>query len=134
MSHEPIRVVVLPMLRLSRELLEGALRSRADVQLVQLPECDDTPDGTQLARIVEESGARFVVAGFDGGALPPACAELLEAQASRVRVIAVETGAGEAALFELRPRQLPLGAITPGDLAETIRAAALAAPPRSEAG
>jgi hypothetical protein len=126
MTHEPVRVVVLPMLRLSRELLERALESKADIEFVELPASDVPLDGARLQQIVEESGARFVVAGFERGELPVACREVLEAQARKVRVIGVETSAGEAFVCELRPHRVPLGPVTPDEVAAAIHAAASA--------
>jgi hypothetical protein len=126
MTHEPVRVVVLPMLRLSRELLERALRSRADIEFVEL--ASDVPlDGARLQEVVDEFGARFVVAGFEDGELPVACRAVLEAQARKVSVIGLETGAGEAFLCELRPHRVALGPLTPDEVAAAVHAAASAA-------
>jgi hypothetical protein len=130
MTHERVRVLVLPMLRLSRELLEGALRMQSGVELVECPAARVPRDGAELRRLCEESGAQFVVAGLEGWELPAACAELLQEQTRQVRVIAVEPTVGEAFLYEHRPHQVTLGPVTPDEVVETIRAAA-AAPSRN---
>ena len=132
MSHDPIRVVVLPTLRLPQELLERAFRARSGIELVEVPRGDGELDGSELERLVEESGAQFVVAGFRGWELPRSCRELLEAQARRIRVIALEANEGEAVLFELRPQQRSLGPVSPDDVVEAIYAAANPAPLRQD--
>jgi DNA-binding NarL/FixJ family response regulator len=114
----PIRIVLVDMPRLLRDLIEHALSGQPDMVVVAAE-----PDVEALGAAARESEADFVIVGLEHGRLPGSAQELLDERA-RQRVLGVEAENGEAVLYELRPRRTPIGRASPAELATAIRAAA----------
>jgi hypothetical protein len=77
----------------------------------------------ELASEARRTQPDIVVLGLEGTGLPRACSELL-AERPELRVLGIEQDAADAGLYELRPRRVPLGVVSPAEIAETIRGAA----------
>jgi hypothetical protein len=103
----PIRIRLVAMPRLVRELIEVALRSQPDMIVVG-------DDG---------SAPDFVVCGAASEQMPSAGRSLL-AERARVRVLELDPDAGSASLFELEEQERPIGEVSPAEIVDTIRAAA----------
>jgi hypothetical protein len=103
----PIRIRLVAMPRLVRELIEVALRAQPDMVVVADEGC--APD--------------FVVCGTPSERAPSAGRSLL-AERARVRVLEVDPDAGSASLFELEEHEHPIGEVSPAQIVDTIRAAA----------
>ena len=104
---EPIRIRLVSMPRLVRELIELELRAQPDMVVVG-------DDG---------SAPNFVVCGALSKHELSAGRSLL-AERARVRVLELDPDAGSASLFELEERERPIGEVSPAEIVGTIRAAA----------
>lgn len=118
MSTAPIRIVLVDMPRLLRDLIEHALSGQPDMVVVAAE-----PAVEALGRVARTSAADFVIVGLEQGRLPESAQDLLDERA-RQKVLGVEAEDGEAVLYELRPRRTPIGPASPATLATAIRAAA----------
>jgi DNA-binding NarL/FixJ family response regulator len=117
-AQAPIRVLLVDMPRLLRDLIERAVANHPELTVV-----GTEPDVDAFGRAAAEVGAEFVIVGLEGGELPPGANSFLAERAS-AKVLGVEADDGTAFLYELRPRRVPIGAVTPDELAGAIRAAA----------
>ena len=103
----PIRIRLLDMPRLTRDLIELAVRAQPDMELVD----GDSPPPD------------FVLCG-----VPPAqsrsAGRSLLAERARVRVLELDPDAGRAALYELHEHAHEIGEVSPAELIDKIRAAA----------
>jgi len=104
-----IRIRLLAMPRLVRELIELAVRAEPDMEVVE--------DGAILA------SADFVVCGAPTADAASEGRSFLAEQA-RVRVVELDAAAGRASLFELQEHEEPIGDVSPAELVDAIRAAA----------
>lgn len=102
----PIRIRLVAMPRLVRELIELSLRSQPDMVVVG-----------------DEGVPDFVVCGVPTEHTPSAGRSLL-AERARVRVLELDPEAGSASLFELEEHEHPIGEVSPAEIVDTIRAAA----------
>ena len=103
----PIRVRMLEMPRLVRELIEFAVRSQPDMEVVE----GDTPPPD------------FVVCSVPSAETPSAARSAL-AERARVRVLELDAAAGRASLYELHECEHEIGEVSPDEIVDTIRAAA----------
>ena len=96
------------------EIVRAALYER-DVGIV-----GDLRDETELEATLARVHADCVI--WRIGRKDPAAAELL-ALHPRLKIIALEDDGKCAVLYELRPRRMPLGELSPGLLAKVVEAA-----------
>lgn len=118
MRAAPIRIVLVDMPNMLRDLLEHTLSAEPDMVVLAAE-----PDVDALARAAEEADADVVIVGLQHGELPGSAHDLL-AKLSRKKVVGVEAEDGETVLYELRPRRTSIGRATPSSLATAIRTAA----------
>jgi hypothetical protein len=98
---------MLEMPRLVRELIELAVRSQPDMEVVERG--SPPPD--------------FVVCGLPATEGPSAARSAL-AESARVRVLELDAAAGRASLYELHEHEREIGEVSPDEIVATIRAAA----------
>jgi hypothetical protein len=103
----PIRIRMLEMPRLLRELIELAVRAQPDMELV---DADSPPPD-------------FVVCGVPSAQSPSAGRSLL-AERARVRVLELDPDAGRASLYELHEHAHEIGEVSPAEIVDKIRSAA----------
>ena len=106
------------MPRLVRDLIERALRAAPDMTVVGV-----LTSPAELLPAARETRPHFVVVGLDNSSLPPECRLLLEEQ-PRTKMLGIESRAGEAHLYELRPHRIEIGEVAPPDVVVAIREAA----------
>ena len=100
-----ISIRVLEMPRLVRELIELAIRSQPDMEIVE----GDSPPDFIVCPVPSAEGSSVGRSVF--------------AKLARVRVLELDPDAGRASMFELHEREL--GEVSPAQIVATIRAAAL---------
>jgi chemotaxis response regulator CheB len=111
----PIRILLVAMPRLMRDIVAAELRGQPDMALVGTPE---TTAG--LVDEIRDSAPDFVLIGAEHSCSVRA---LLE-ERPWMRVLEVEPRAADAHLYELLPRRLDLGRVSASALVTTIRSAA----------
>ena len=117
---EPIRILLASMPRLMADIVAVGVRSQPDMCIV------GTLDAVvELASEARRTRPDIVVLGLVGSDLPRVCGQLL-AEHPEMRVLGIEHEDAEAGLYELRPRRVPLGVVSPTELADIIRIAARA--------
>jgi DNA-binding NarL/FixJ family response regulator len=112
-----IRILLVAMPRLMRDIVEAALRAEPDMTLVGMPD--------ETAGLVDEIGATepdFVLIGSDHGYSVPS----LLCERPSMRVLEIEPRAADVHLYELLPRRVDLGPVSANDLVAAIRTAARA--------
>ena len=114
----PIRILLVDMPRLVRDMLVGAIERQGDMRLV-----GQRPAVAALGEAVRECDAEFVILGLDERRLPPD-GEAFFSERSRVRLFGIEAVEGDACLYELKPERVELGAVTPESVVREIRRAA----------
>jgi hypothetical protein len=107
-------VVLLGLHGIIGEIVRAALHER-DVDIV-----GDLDDESELEFTLARVDADCVI--WRNGRRDPAAADLL-ARHPRLRIIALEDDGKRAFLYELRPRRMPLGELSPGLLARVVEAA-----------
>lgn len=117
MRAAPIRIVLVDMPMLLRELLQHTLASEPDMVVLATE-----PNIEALARTAHDADADVVIVGLEDGRLPEAAQRLLDEHA-RQKVVGVEAVDGEAALYELQSCRTSIGAASPTTLATAIRSA-----------
>lgn len=115
---EPIRVLLVDMPRIPRELIERAVAAEPDMVVV-----GSTPDVDELAPALSSSDPEFVILGLVGAGLPASAERVLDEHA-RLKMLGVEVREGTAILYELRPERAELGEVSPADVVAAIRNAA----------
>jgi DNA-binding NarL/FixJ family response regulator len=113
-----IRILLVAMPHLMCDILEQGLRTQPELEVVGVLD-----SLSSLATEARRAQPDVLVLGVDGQQLPPECGPVF-AQRPDLRVFAIELDAAEAALYELRPRRVPLGSVSPAALAVAIRDAA----------
>ena len=116
---EPIKIVLVDMPRMLREIVSQVVAAQPDMEIVRELEAP-----TRLTQAVDGIGAEFVIAG--GDALTPDDVDALLETHPRMKVLAVAGDGRDAFLYELRPQRVPLGEVSPHTLLEAIRAASWA--------
>jgi DNA-binding NarL/FixJ family response regulator len=118
----PVRVVLVDMARLTRELIRGLLEDEPGIEVVrELAEA-----GVSIRELVEETRAELVIVGATSGLLAE-CRDFL-AEHALVRILAVSPDGRAAQLHGVRPYET---------LAESLAAElvlAVASRPRSASG
>ena len=100
-----ISIRVLEMPRLVRELIELAIRSQPDMEIVE----GDSPPPDFIVCPVPSAESSSV-------------GQSVFAKLARVRVLELDPDAGRASMYELHEREL--GEVSPAQIVATIRAAA----------
>ena len=113
-----IRVLLVDMPRIPRELIERALAAEPDMEIV-----GSTPDLEKLPDAAAASDPEFVILGLVDEQLPPPAERYLDEHA-RLKLLGVEAHEGTAFLYELRPERAALGEVSPADVVAAIRSAA----------
>jgi DNA-binding NarL/FixJ family response regulator len=111
----PIRILLVAMPRLMRDIVEAQLLREPDMAVVGVA---GTLDG--LAREIRDSAPDFVLmgAGRDGSLEP------LFEERPAMRVLSIEPANADADLYELRPHRVHLGQVSAREIVTAIRAAA----------
>jgi DNA-binding NarL/FixJ family response regulator len=115
---EQIRILLVDMPRLAREMIDAAVAAQKDMRVVAT-----TADPGELVAAAQTVQPSFVIVGLDGDDLPAEALSLFDEQ-PRLRVLGLEAGAGRAYLWQLRPEKRPLGEMSPAEVVEVIRGAA----------
>lgn len=115
---ERLRIIVVDMPRLVRDLIERAIVAQPDMTLLAVLESP-----RQMVQAARAMRPDFVVIGLKAKALPTECRQLM-AEHPTLRLLGIEAVAGEAHLYELRPHREALGEVSPGDVVSVIRGAA----------
>jgi DNA-binding NarL/FixJ family response regulator len=115
------RNVLVNLPRILRDIIEGVLEHEPDMEVV-----GEFRKRTELLDAVDETGADFVITGAEDADVA-GVRSLLRARPD-VKVLAVGEDGRQTLLYELRPRMVRLGEISPQTLLEAIRAAARATP------
>jgi DNA-binding NarL/FixJ family response regulator len=113
-----IEILLVDMPRLVREMIASAVAEVDDMRVVGA-----VSDRLELADAVRRVRPTFVVLGLDGDDLPAGCLQLFD-EHPKLKVLGIESDAGRAYLYELRPEKRPLGAISPADAVIAMRQAA----------
>ena len=114
MGRGQVRIVLVALPQLLREIVEAAVEAQPDMSVV-----DETEDESELAAIVERTGATAVIAAEE--ALDEARALEL-AVLLRIELVTLGADGARAAVYECRPQRRDIGAIDPKTLAELLRA------------
>lgn len=113
----PIRVLITGFSSLQADILR---RSLDDRDIVFVP---DTLDSEQMISSGAKDIADVILVEMRDDRVPALCGPVLHGSPG-VKVLAIEDRGGQATLYELRPRRLPLGNISALDLRQAIRRAA----------
>ena len=114
---EQVRILLVGLPRMVRDMFEHAIGEQPDMALVGVAE------RAKLFELTREAEPSFVIVDAEDDSLPDDCRRLL-AERPSLRVLGVESRAGRATLFELRPWRIAIGAVSPADVVDAIRAAA----------
>ncbi len=113
----PIRIAVASLPRLLRDIVVTALSSERDMELV-----GEVPGARQLADVVRDSGADVAIVACE----PSDVARLGRlVNRSPVTLLAITDEGRRGALYELLPREVDLGELSPRGLVNAIREVAL---------
>ena len=114
--YEPIRLLVVGLSTLARDLVEDA--GAGEVELV------DAPPSSDLISAINEADADFILVPLEQSRLPAEVKRFLADQ-SHVRVIGVQESQGHAFLYQLVPETRELGEVTPVELVDVIKSSAV---------
>ena len=113
-QSDPITVVLVDLTGMTGEMVKGILAGAPDIELV----------GELSMGAIEADDdcleADVAILGGDEGVLPRHAHELLKVR-PQLRVLAVVRGGREGSLYELRPRETPLGGLTSQVLLGAVR-------------
>ena len=109
---QPIRVAVGEMPRLLRDIILSSLSPHADLEVVEAE-----PLGPPARDAVE-----VLLVGSEGAELEARHERLLRRR-PRLRILAIDSGGREAAIYELRTHRVALNEVSTDSLADAIRAA-----------
>jgi DNA-binding NarL/FixJ family response regulator len=116
---ETIRILLVGLHRLMSDIVELGLQAEPDIEIVGVLA---TP--ALLPSVVRAKRPDLLVVGTDGTQLPEECGPVF-AERPDLRMLGIQQeDMAEAAVYELRPHCVPLGQISPSDLAVAIRRAA----------
>jgi hypothetical protein len=110
----PVRVLLVGLPTMLRDLVAGALAGNPDVEVA-----GDLARVAGVGKAVSATGATVVVTASDDGAVPATFTRLLHDH-PWLRVVALTPDGRRGTYAELRPHDTPLGDVTPERLAETI--------------
>jgi DNA-binding NarL/FixJ family response regulator len=113
----PIRVLIVDMPRMLREIVRRSVE--ADTDFTVVGELDDMASVVEAA---ERTEAQFVVA--DVGVTELAGVERLLEVLPHVKLLGIARDGRQGFLYELRPQRIPLGELSPETLLDVLRVAA----------
>jgi voltage-gated potassium channel Kch len=113
MTAKTIKVVLLGLPPLLREIVEAALEAEPDLEIVE-----DTDDVSALDRIVERTGAGAVIASGQALDEPRALAVV---GTLRVRIVTLNQDGRRGTVYECLPHRRDVGEVEPGTLATLLR-------------
>lgn len=111
------RVLLLDMPRLLRELVRDVVSEQPDLEVV-----GELDDESQLDAAISSTDPNFVIVGTDRAELSAAFRELFEVR-PRLKVLALATEGGRSVVWELAPRCVQLGEMSPESLLAALRQA-----------
>lgn len=117
MSDDPIRILIVGMPRLLRELVERAVSEQTGMEVVAT-----SAELAAFGETVAATRPEFAIVPADNGELPLDCRDFFRERA-RVKVIGIGPIDGHAYLYKLCPERVALGEISPDDVVAAIRAA-----------
>jgi DNA-binding NarL/FixJ family response regulator len=109
------KVLLLGTSRLFGDLVKGIVEPADDVRVVAEVATED-----ELPEALEATDADFVVAALDDPTLTESYLSLLE-ERPRLRVLALAGEGRRGFLWELRPRRVPIGEVSPTTLLAALR-------------
>lgn len=112
---DTLRILLAAMPRLMSDLVELALSSEPDMEVVGV-----LVSTSSLASEVNVARPDLVVLGVVGTQLPEACGPMLT-EHPELRVVGIDLELVEAGVYSLRLDRTELGAVTPNELAHEIR-------------
>jgi DNA-binding NarL/FixJ family response regulator len=115
MPSQPVRILLVDMPRLVRDMVENAARSDPGVEVVGVLRDADAIGAASAG------DAEVIVVGVEQRELPAGCRALLDERAAGLRLLGIEAGDGGAYLYELRPRRSPLGELSPAEVVDAIK-------------
>lgn len=104
-----------PMPRILRDLVHEIVAHERDLEVV------GELEGERLVEEAARVAAQFVIVAVDDPHSTDEYLELLE-RSPRIRILALSGDGRDAEVWELHPRRLPLGEISPTTLLDAIRA------------
>jgi DNA-binding NarL/FixJ family response regulator len=107
--------VLIDMPRMLRELIRTVVAEQPDLMVVA-----ELDDGLDLGAELESNEPDFVIVGTEHGHISTACRALFERR-PRLRVLAIATDGDNAVVWELAPRRVLLGELSPDSLLAAIR-------------
>jgi hypothetical protein len=113
MPEDELRVVIVALPLLLRELFEKAFEERPHYRLLRADGIDE------LAELVETERPDYVVVPLEHDRLPDACQKLLDERA-RVKVLGIGEREGRALLIKLRPIEHDLDDAAPHELVRRL--------------
>jgi DNA-binding NarL/FixJ family response regulator len=114
---EPIRILLADMPRTLEELVSEAVSTQPDMEVV-----GTVSDGESLLAATRRARAQLVVVAASEDAVEQRYRRVV-LQQPNVRVLALSEDGRETTLYEVRPHRVALGELSPGQLADAIRAA-----------
>jgi hypothetical protein len=114
---DPIRILLLAMPRLMRDIVEAELLAQPDILVLDAPD-----SATALEVAIRRGEPDFVLTGVEH----TFSVSSLFDERPWMRVVELEAEAAHGHLYELRPCRLDLGPVSAPQLVDTIRAAAAA--------
>jgi len=115
---DDIRILLVDMPRLAREMIDAAIATQRDMCVV-----DVATERDDLLAAARRTQPNFVIVGLEDDTLPDDCLQLFDEQ-PKVKFLGLETNGAHACLYELRPERRPLGDVSPADIVDAIRSAA----------
>ena len=116
---EPIRVLIIDLPTMLREIVRETVAAEPDMVLV-----GELPMETTIAEGARAADPGVVILGSEHPDVVPHCPEVL-ARNAQLAVLAVGADGRESFLYELRPRRVALGEVSPRRLVEVIRSSAI---------
>ena len=99
-----------------RDLIREIVGREPDMEIV-----GEVSESAKLVAVARETGAEFVIAGLDDSDLPTAYRALLDERPG-MKVLGLAGDGQVGVLFDLAPRKVDLGEVSPGSIVTAIRA------------
>jgi hypothetical protein len=116
LSSPPVRVVLMDMSRMTRELIRRILEEEQGIEVI-----GEVTDGTLPGRdLVPDAEADVIIVGTSAPDLVTRCLALLDGHAPR-RVIAVSPDGRDAHLYGIRPYEAAVDEFSPEFVIEVVR-------------
>jgi DNA-binding NarL/FixJ family response regulator len=112
----PIRIAIAALPQLLRDIVAAALSAEPDFELV-----GEAPEPEALPRLIRESGAQLAIVACERSAIG-GLGRLMNG--APITVLAITDEGRGGVLYELRPREVDLGELSPRVLVDAIRQAA----------